>query len=85
MDGGGCTFHRRMTVSEVLSRRPELASVMEAYRMACPGCWAGALETLEGVAQAHGVDVDSLIRDLNVAALLAESGESAADGEVRDQ
>lgn len=74
-------LHSRMTVAEVLARYPELSAVLEEYHMACSGCWAGHLETLESVAQTYGIDVEALLTDLNVAALMFASGKRQASGE----
>lgn len=80
-DSGKPPIHKDMTVSELLASRPELSSVLRHYRMRCPSCMAGQVETLQSVAQAHGIEVESLLRDLNVASLMAAGGECQGNGE----
>ena len=56
-----------MTFSEVLQKHPEAAQVFMKKGMHCIGCMAATFESIEQGAQAHGIDVDSLIEDLNKA------------------
>ncbi len=53
------TFHQALKVS------PEVAKVLASYNLGCLGCMGAANETLEQGAQAHGLDVNDLLRDLN--------------------
>ena len=54
-----------MTFSKALQRHPEIAQVFLERGMHCIGCMAAHFESIEQGAMAHGMDVDSLIEDLN--------------------
>ena len=56
-----------MTFQEVLMRHPETAQVFLEKGMHCIGCMAATFESIEQGANAHGMDVDELINDLNKA------------------
>jgi hybrid cluster-associated redox disulfide protein len=56
-----------MTFKDVLQMGPEVIQVFMKYKMGCVGCAAAKFESIEQGAKAHGIDVDALIRDLNVA------------------
>lgn len=43
----------------------EVAGVLYSYGMHCLGCAMSRGETIEEAAAVHGVDVDSLVKDLN--------------------
>lgn len=57
-----------MSITDVVDRYPETAEVFMRYGMHCFGCMAARFENIEQGALAHGIDVDSLINDLNIAA-----------------
>lgn len=54
-----------MTLGEVLEKYPETAGVMFKHGLHCIGCHISAYETIEQGAQAHGIDVDKFLDDLN--------------------
>ena len=56
-----------MSFTQALMVNPKAAEVFSKYRLGCIGCIASAYETIEQGAKAHGIDVDSLIKDLNAA------------------
>ena len=56
-----------MTFAKVLQKHPETAHVFLERGMHCLGCMAAHFESIEQGAMAHGIDVDSLIADLNKA------------------
>ena len=56
-----------MTFAKVLQKHPETAQVFLEKGMHCIGCMAAHFESIEQGAIAHGMDVDSLIEDLNKA------------------
>ena len=56
-----------MTFAQVLQKYPEAAQVFLEKGMHCVGCMAAHFESIEQGAVAHGMDVDSLIEDLNKA------------------
>ncbi|MCK4927909.1 MAG: DUF1858 domain-containing protein, partial [Candidatus Aenigmarchaeota archaeon] len=41
-------------------------SVFQDHGLHCIGCFAAAFETLEQGAMAHGLDIDKLLKDLNI-------------------
>lgn len=54
-----------MTFHQILQSHPDAAKVLARYNMGCVGCMGAMNERLEQGAQAHGLDVDDLLRDLN--------------------
>jgi hybrid cluster-associated redox disulfide protein len=56
-----------MTFAQVLQKHPETAQVFLEKGMHCIGCMAAHFESIEQGATAHGIDVKSLIEDLNKA------------------
>jgi hybrid cluster-associated redox disulfide protein len=56
---------RDMTFHQILQAHPDAATVLARYNMGCVGCMGAMNERLEQGAQAHGLDVNDLLRDLN--------------------
>lgn len=56
-----------MTFNEVLDMGPEVVQVFVKYHMGCVGCAAAKFESIEQGANAHGINLDDLLRDLNAA------------------
>ena len=54
-----------MKISEILEKHPELREVFIEKGLMCAICHMSTLETLEQGAQAHGMDVNKLLKDLN--------------------
>jgi len=54
-----------MPLSEVVAKHPETIEVFLDHGMGCFGCGAAQFETVEQGAQAHSIDVDKLISELN--------------------
>jgi len=54
-----------MSISNILEKHPESAAVFMKHGFHCLGCMAAQFETLEQGAQAHGVDADMLIKEIN--------------------
>lgn len=65
--GGGIMITKEMNIIEVVNNYPESVEVFTKYGMGCFGCMAARFENIEQGAQAHGIDVDALINDLNEA------------------
>jgi hybrid cluster-associated redox disulfide protein len=61
---GRAPLHARLSVAEVLERRPETVSVFARLGMACPGCAFAPFETLAEVAATYGLDEARLLRAL---------------------
>ena len=61
------TITKDMGILEVVQQWPEAAQVFMAFGMGCLGCVAAKFENIEQGANAHGMDVDALIKALNEA------------------
>lgn len=57
-----------LTISQVLEINPETAKVLMSNGMHCLGCFIASGETVEQAAEAHGLDVDKLMEELNAVA-----------------
>ena len=60
-------INKDMTFNDVLRKYPDSVKVFKKYGMNCFGCMGADAESLEYGATAHGVDIKSLLRDLNKA------------------
>lgn len=58
-------FNKDMTFSQALHTHPEVAQVLRKYNLGCIGCMGAQNESLEQGANAHGLDVNELLKDLN--------------------
>ena len=58
---------KNMAFSEALAKYPETLPIFLKYGMHCIGCPMAMTETIEQGAKAHGIDVDKLIKELNLA------------------
>lgn len=56
-----------MTFFEVMRTYPEAVKVLQKYNLGCIGCMGAQNESLEQGANAHGIDPDALVKDLNAA------------------
>ncbi len=56
-----------MTLGDVVQKFPESAEVMFKHGLHCIGCHVAAWETIEQGAEVHGVNADTLVKDINVA------------------
>ncbi len=57
-----------LTISQVLEMNPEAAKVLVNNGMHCLGCFIASGETVEQAAEAHGIDVNKLMTELNAVA-----------------
>lgn len=57
---------RDMLISEILNVRADAARILMANGMGCLGCPSSQMETLEEAANVHGLDVEKLLKELNV-------------------
>lgn len=60
-------IEKKTPIIEVLRRWPEARRVFAIHGMGCVGCMGASAETVESGAKMHGIDVDSLLRELNAA------------------
>ncbi|OGT99634.1 MAG: disulfide oxidoreductase [Geobacteraceae bacterium GWB2_52_12] len=56
-----------MTFFEVMRTYPESVKVLQKHNLGCVGCMGAQNESLEQGANAHGLDVNELLKDLNAA------------------
>tara|TARA_Y100000310_G_C20687229_1_gene819857 strand:- start:1174 stop:1380 length:207 start_codon:yes stop_codon:yes gene_type:complete len=56
---------KKMNFSEILDKFPEVTGVLFEKGMHCIGCPMAQMETLEQGANAHGLDVNKLVKELN--------------------
>ena len=56
-----------MSIGEVVEKYPQSVQVFMMHGLGCVGCAIANFENIEQGAQAHGIDVDKLIDDLNKA------------------
>jgi len=54
-----------MSIGEALQAHPKAIEVFAKYNMGCFSCMGATAESIENGALMHGIDVDSLIADLN--------------------
>lgn len=55
-----------MSILEVVQQYPDTVDVFVNAGMGCLGCAAAHFENIEQGAMAHGIDVDQLVKDLNM-------------------
>ena len=60
-------INKKSKIREMMEKNPKTIQVFQKHGMQCMGCSAAFLETVEEAAQVHGVDLDSLVEDLNKA------------------
>jgi hybrid cluster-associated redox disulfide protein len=58
---------RDMPIGQVVQQYPQTIEVFLSHGLMCFGCAIARFENVEQGAQAHGIDVDTLIQDLNAA------------------
>lgn len=58
-------INKDMTIGEVLMLKPATITTLMSIGMACVGCPASQMETVEEAAYVHGVDADKLVEELN--------------------
>ncbi len=52
-------------IMEVVQNHPESIAVFQNHGLGCVGCMLANFETLGEGAMAHGIDIDTLLEDLN--------------------
>lgn len=56
-----------MRIGEVLQKYPQALNVFLSHGLMCVGCAVARFENIRQGAEAHGINVDALIHDLNEA------------------
>jgi hybrid cluster-associated redox disulfide protein len=59
------TITKDMTFFEVMRMNPDAVKVLQRHNLGCVGCMGAQNESLEQGANAHGLDIDVLLKDLN--------------------
>ncbi len=52
-------------ISEILQINPKAAEILMRYGMGCLGCPSSQMESLEQAAMIHGIELESLLKELN--------------------
>ena len=62
------TITSDMAIGEVVSKYPSTVNVFFKHGLGCVGCAVARFENIQQGAMAHGIDLDTLMNDLNQAA-----------------
>ena len=65
------TITADMSIIEVVQKYPDTVGVFMSHGLGCIGCALARFENIRQGAEAHGIDVDALVKDLNQSALQA--------------
>ncbi len=58
-------FNKDMTFAQAMQTSPQVALVLRKYNLGCIGCMGAQNESIEQGCQAHGLDVNEILKDLN--------------------
>lgn len=58
--------NKDMTIGELIRNYPQKAEVLMSFGMGCVGCPSAQGETIEEAAIVHGLNLDELLKALNV-------------------
>ena len=61
------TITKEMPIGEVVQNYPQTIEVFLQHGLMCFGCAIARFENVEQGAMAHGINVDTLMKDLNAA------------------
>lgn len=53
------------TIGEIIEKRPDLVQTLHKKGMGCVGCPMAMIETIGQGAEAHGIDTQELLDELN--------------------
>jgi hybrid cluster-associated redox disulfide protein len=56
---------KNINIVELIQKYPQAAMVLMQSGMGCIGCAAAQFETLEQGCNAHGIDADAMVKNLN--------------------
>ncbi|HPU45582.1 MAG TPA: DUF1858 domain-containing protein [Thermoclostridium sp.] len=54
-----------MTIGEIIRQNPNAARILMTMGMGCVSCPASQAETLEEAAEVHGIDLETMLSELN--------------------
>ncbi|MCR4408653.1 MAG: DUF1858 domain-containing protein [Anaerolineae bacterium] len=58
---------KEMSIGEVVQKYPKTVQVFLHHGLMCIGCAVARYENIEQGAKAHGIDIEALVTDLNIA------------------
>ena len=58
---------KEWSITDIVEKYPKTVEILLRYGMHCFGCMAARFENIEQGALAHGIDIDSFMKDLNEA------------------
>lgn len=61
-------INKDMSIMEVIQKYPATLAVFQKHNLGCIGCFAASGESLEQGLTVHGLDVESVVEELNEAA-----------------
>ncbi|HBD92936.1 MAG: disulfide oxidoreductase [Spirochaetes bacterium GWF1_31_7] len=59
------TITKDMNIRELVQKHPNSVRVFSAYGIGCIGCALASYETLEQGLNAHGININDFLNDLN--------------------
>lgn len=54
-----------MKIHDIVQKHPEVIDVFSKYGIHCLGCAMAQFENLEQGCEAHGIDADAMVKDMN--------------------
>lgn len=54
-----------MKIEEIVAKYPQTLGIFFQYGLGCVGCHAASFESLAEGAMMHGIDLDTILQDLN--------------------
>ncbi|MBN2285763.1 MAG: DUF1858 domain-containing protein [Tissierellales bacterium] len=61
-------INKEMTIGALIRKYPDSAEVLFSYGMGCIGCPASQSETIEEACMVHGINLQSLMEELEAIA-----------------
>lgn len=61
----GVVITKDMTFAQVMGMHSDVVKVLAKYNLGCIGCMGAQAESLEQGCNAHGLDVEQVVADLN--------------------
>jgi len=58
-------INKDMTFAQVMRMHPDVVKVLAKYKLGCVGCMGAQNESLEQGCNAHDLEVDAVVADLN--------------------
>lgn len=58
-------FCKEMSIMEALQRHPKARDIFKKHGMGCLSCMGAVQESVEAGANMHGIDINTLVNELN--------------------